>query len=165
MDIFDRLFLLVKGAIFTFIIPLTFAYHIPRDYFGVDLIFSDDSLYWFPGYVLVCLGLLGYLWCVWHFLFYGRGTPAPFDPPRRLVVQGLYLKSRNPMYVSILSVILGWALIHESLMLIYYGLTMLFLFDVFIVGFEEPILQKKFPVAYPRYRNNVPRWFDIREKE
>ena len=165
MDVFDRLFLLVKSAIFTFIIPLTVAYRIPRDYFGVELIFSEDSLYWFPGYVLVCLGVGGYLWCVWHFIFDGRGTPTPMDPPRRMVAKGLYLKSRNPMYVSVLSAILGWALVYESLLLIYYGLTLFFLFDVFVVGFEEPTLQKKFPVAYPRYCKSVPRWIEIREKE
>lgn len=165
MDLFDRMFLLAKGIFFTFIIPFTFAYRIPNYYFGVELVFTDVGLLWFPGYALICLGLLGYLWCLGHFIFDGRGTPAPFDPPRRLVAKGLYLKSRNPMYVSVLLAILGWTLVYGSPLLLYYGVTIFFLFDVFLVGFEEPILQKKFPVAYPRYCDEVPRWIEIREKE
>src|SRR5688572_1958574 len=62
------------------------------------------------GLLLLVTGTLGLLWCVRDFYVRGKGTLAPWSPPQRLVIVGLYRHSRNPMYVCVLLVLLGWAL-------------------------------------------------------
>src|SRR2546426_8493835 len=98
----------------------------------------------FLGLPPILLGALTYLWCAWDFTFTGRGTPAPIDPPKELVVKGLYRYTRNPMYVGVLIVLLGEALWFGSpRLLAYVGIVALF-FHLFITLYEEPVLQRSF---------------------
>src|SRR5262249_22987777 len=74
----------------------------------------------FAGLVVVIVGGAVALWCVLAFATLGRGTPAPFDPPRRLVVRGPYRLVRNPMYLGAAVALLGAALYYESLALLAF---------------------------------------------
>ncbi|MBI5843050.1 MAG: isoprenylcysteine carboxylmethyltransferase family protein [Deltaproteobacteria bacterium] len=96
--------------------------------------------------------------CVWDFAVTGRGTPAPIDPPKVLVVRGLYRFVRNPMYVGVLLVILGWALYFASLRIVIYGALLWLGFHLFVVLYEEPHLSRRFPGSYDEYRAETPRW-------
>lgn len=101
---------------------------------------------------------MGYFWCAWDFAFAGRGTPAPFDPPKILVARGLYRFVRNPMYVSILMVLLGESLLLKSLLLLRYAAIWLVIVHVFVLLYEEPTLRRKFGASYEQYCKDVGRW-------
>jgi protein-S-isoprenylcysteine O-methyltransferase Ste14 len=109
------------------------------------------------GLLPAAAGVLGYLWCVWDFMA-ARGTPAPLDAPKELVVSGLYRYVRNPMYVSMLLFILGQALLYETGLLLLYGLALFVLFHAFVVAYEEPALERQFGESYRRYRRQAGRW-------
>ena len=110
------------------------------------------------GVGLLAAGLAIYVWCVSDFALAGRGTPAPIDPPRELVVRGLYRFARNPMYVGVLAVIAGQAALFASLPLVVYAIVVFAAFHLFVIGYEEPALRRSFDGAYERYCAAVPRW-------
>jgi protein-S-isoprenylcysteine O-methyltransferase Ste14 len=88
----------------------------------------------------------------------GRGTLAPFDPPERLVVRGLYRYMRNPMYVGVLIMLLGEALFFESLALLWYAVIWFGVINVVVVAYEEPTLRGDFGESYDLYCRTVHRW-------
>ncbi len=106
----------------------------------------------------LALGVAIYAWCAFDFVSFGRGTPAPIDPPKRLVVRGLYRFTRNPMYVGVLSILCGEALWFGSPALLLYALAVFGMFQTFVVVYEEPTLRRLFGADYERYRAGVPRW-------
>jgi protein-S-isoprenylcysteine O-methyltransferase Ste14 len=113
-----------------------------------------------PGALLVVAGVALYLLCAfWGFALRGRGTPAPIDPPKKLVVEGPYRVVRNPMYWSVLCVMLGEALAFRSLVLAEVGCAFFVFAALFVMVFEEPILRHKFGAEYEAYCRQVPRWF------
>jgi len=97
-------------------------------------------------------------WCVLAFVFVGRGTPAPFDPPRRLVVRGPYRYVRNPMYLGAGLAIAGAGLYHEAVVLFAYAGAFLALMHVFVLLYEEPRLRRTFGADYVSYCQQVRRW-------
>jgi len=110
------------------------------------------------GLIPVALGALLYLWCAWDFTFTGRGTPAPFDPPKEVVVRGPYRHVRNPMYVAASLVLLGEAVLFESVLILAYWLAVFAFFHLWVVFYEEPTLRRKFGASYEEYCGRVPRW-------
>jgi protein-S-isoprenylcysteine O-methyltransferase Ste14 len=102
------------------------------------------------------------LWCVLTFAFAGKGTPAPFDPPRRLVVRGPYRFSRNPMYVGAALVLAGVSLFFESSALAGYTALFLIVVYLFIRLYEEPTLRGTFGEEYEAYCREVGRWLPRR---
>jgi protein-S-isoprenylcysteine O-methyltransferase Ste14 len=110
------------------------------------------------GTVSILFGVLAAGWCMWDFVFTGRGTPAPIDPPKNLVVRGFYRHVRNPMYVSIAAILLGEAVFFGSGRLLCYAAFILLCFHLFVVFHEEPHLRSRFGVAYEAYCAVVPRW-------
>jgi len=112
----------------------------------------------FAGLGPIVVGMVIYLWCAWDFTFAGRGTPAPIAPPKDLVVKGLYRYVRNPMYVGIVLILLGEAVLFESVELLLYALLTFSIFHTWVRIHEEPTLRSKFPDSYPRYCDTVPRW-------
>ena len=96
--------------------------------------------------------------CMVDIIRRGNGTPAHLDPPKALVVTGLYRHVRNPIYVGALLVQLGTIIWSGSGLLILYLLCFIVAFHVLIVFFEEPVLKNKFGAAYDKYRQDVPRW-------
>lgn len=101
------------------------------------------------------------LWSFWNFLKQGRGTPAPIDPPKELVAVGFYRYTRNPMYVGVLSMIVGHFLWFGFWNLLIYAVLIFLAFNTFVAYYEEPTLRRKFGAAYEDYCNRVPRWFSI----
>jgi protein-S-isoprenylcysteine O-methyltransferase Ste14 len=97
--------------------------------------------------------------CVLSFVFIGRGTPAPFDPPRQLVVRGPYRLVRNPMYIGATLALLGAAIYYESLALGAYAVAFIVVMHAFVVLYEEPVLGQRFGAAYADYRRHVGRWW------
>lgn len=98
------------------------------------------------------------LWSFWNFLIQGRGTPAPTDPPKELVAVGFYRYVRNPMYVGIFLILLGHFLWFKFIWLIVYSAIAFLTVHLFVTGYEEPTLKRKFGATYEEYLKKVPRW-------
>jgi protein-S-isoprenylcysteine O-methyltransferase Ste14 len=99
------------------------------------------------------------LWCIFTFATIGRGTPAPFDPPRRLVIRGPYRFVRNPMYIGAGLALASAALFYESLPLLGYAGLFFLATHVFVAGYEEPTLRRTFGQDYEAYCRQVRRWW------
>jgi len=97
--------------------------------------------------------------CILTFVFAGRGTPAPFDPPRRLVADGPYRIVRNPMYVGAGLALGGAALFYQSARLLGYAGLFLLVTHLFVVLYEEPTLRRTFAEDYEAYCRQVGRWW------
>jgi protein-S-isoprenylcysteine O-methyltransferase Ste14 len=104
------------------------------------------------------LGLSVLLWCVRDFSVAGKGTLAPWDPPKRLVRVGLYRLVRNPMYLGVLLLVSGWALLSGSSALLAYDVVLALAFHARVTLFEEPWLARSFPDEWRTYAASVPRW-------
>jgi protein-S-isoprenylcysteine O-methyltransferase Ste14 len=151
---------LIKLALFTFFVPGTVTVWAPRYFFrnayGANLFENTASLA--GGILLLSLGVAGYLWCALDFAFAGHGTPAPIDPPKLLVVRGLYRYARNPMYISVLLVLFGESALFRSWTLCRYALVVWGGFQLFVLLYEEPTLREKFGASYEDYCKRVNRW-------
>lgn len=110
------------------------------------------------GLVLMPVGALLTLACVVTFVVRGRGTPAPFDPPREFVAGGPYRWMRNPMYLGAFLLLVGYALCAVSFAALLVPLAMLLAAHLFVVLYEEPALERRFGESYRRYRRATPRW-------
>jgi protein-S-isoprenylcysteine O-methyltransferase Ste14 len=112
-------------------------------------------------YAGIAVGVAGgalALWCIVTFTLVGRGTPAPFDPPRKLVVQGPYRYVRNPMYLGAALALCGAALFYRSIPLFGYAGLFLLATHFFVVWYEEPTLTRLFGAEYEAYRARTGRW-------
>jgi protein-S-isoprenylcysteine O-methyltransferase Ste14 len=98
------------------------------------------------------------LWCAWAFTVRGHGTPSPTDPPKELVVSGLYRYVRNPIYLGVLAVLLGYVLWHPSLSILWMPVLVAISSHLFVFFYEEPQLRKTFGTDYEDYCRAVPRW-------
>lgn len=148
--------LLLKNLLFTVLVPGTVAVYVPlliaRGHAPVSGIAS------WPAWPCFALGTALYASCVRGFAGHGRGTPAPIDPPKRLVVRGPYRASRNPMYVGVLGVILGWATLFRLGALFLYAAAVATAFHLTVVFYEEPALRRAFGDEYRDYCARVGRW-------
>lgn len=104
------------------------------------------------------MGAAGLLWCIWQFFSEGRGTLAPIDAPKHLVVRGLYQYVRNPMYVSVVTMLLGEAIVFLSTPIVIEAGIFMVLANLFVVFYEEPALRRQFGESYERYLQTVGRW-------
>ena len=111
------------------------------------------------GIVIGALGAAVALWCIFSFASIGRGTPAPFDPPHRLVIQGPYRFVRNPMYIGAGLALASAALFYESLPLLGYTGFFFLATHFFVVWYEEPTLRRTFGQEYEAYSLQVRRWW------
>jgi protein-S-isoprenylcysteine O-methyltransferase Ste14 len=110
------------------------------------------------GAVPLMIGVVMLLWCVRDFYATGRGTLAPWDPPKRLVIVGLYRFTRNPMYVGIALLLGGWSLLAASPLLAGYTVMLAIAFHLRVVLYEEPRLKMQFSEEWATYAATVPRW-------
>jgi protein-S-isoprenylcysteine O-methyltransferase Ste14 len=108
--------------------------------------------------VPLCLGIFLLLWCVREFYIAGRGTLAPWDPPRNLVITGPYRVSRNPMYIAVIAILVGWCVLWDSRTLVIYTVLFLCAVHLRLLMFEEPWAARQFGAQWQRYRARVPRW-------
>ncbi|HEX9020448.1 MAG TPA: methyltransferase [Nitrospirota bacterium] len=104
-----------------------------------------------------------FLRCLWDFASRGSGTPSFFDPPRALVVHGLYRYVRNPLYLGYLLVLLGEAAFFESWALLRYAAGFFATAHLIVVFYEEPHLSRRFGESYNRYRKGVRRWVPVKD--
>lgn len=151
-----QVFALLRTAVFTVLVPGVVAGYLPLRVIGLDGASPRDWSYF--GAIPVTIGLLIYGWTAFDFAWAGRGTPAPIDPPRRLVVRGLYRYMRNPMYVGVLFVIIGEAVMRRSWQTVEYAAAVAVLFGALVVLLEEPLLRSQFGTVYSNYCAHVPRW-------
>jgi len=115
-----------------------------------------------PAAAIVALGTLLLLWCVREFYVSGRGTLAPWSPPRHLVTSGPYRWSRNPMYIGVVTILLGWCVLWDSRTLRNYTLVVAGLFYLRVLAVEEPWAARSFGAEWNAYRAKVPRWIGMR---
>ncbi|MBR1089757.1 isoprenylcysteine carboxylmethyltransferase family protein [Bradyrhizobium manausense] len=148
------------SALFFVVAPLVLAGIIPwwvtqwefrPAFFGVDL---TRIL----GGILIIAGVPGVVDSFARFALEGLGTPAPIAPPQKLVATGLYRYVRNPIYIAVVAVILGQAVLFGDRRLLWYGTALWLFFHVWVVMIEEPALEQTFGTAYESFRTNVPRW-------
>lgn len=118
----------------------------------------------YVGLLPLAVGVALMLWCWVDFARRGHGTPAPYDPPRDLVVSGPYRWSRNPMYVAGLLIIFGAALFWSAPVLLAYAVVFWLATSLFVAAYEEPALARQFGDSYERYRAAVPRWIALRPR-
>src|SRR5215510_11756155 len=110
------------------------------------------------GILLIVAGLPGIVDSFARFALQGLGTPAPVAPPQNLVVTGLYRYVRNPIYVALVAVIFGQALLFGDWRLLGYGALIWLALHIFVLAYEEPTLRQSYGAEYESYRANVPRW-------
>lgn len=110
------------------------------------------------GFFLVLMGLVPLVESFARFALVGLGTPAPIAPTKHLVVSGFYRYVRNPMYVGVILIILGNALIVGNVAVFAYAALIALAFALFVLGYEEPVLKRQFGAEYGEFCKNVPRW-------
>jgi protein-S-isoprenylcysteine O-methyltransferase Ste14 len=111
-----------------------------------------------PGIILVSLGGSLALLCLSKFVLQGRGTGAPFDPPRVFVAAGPYRYVRNPMYIGGGMMFVGLGLYEQSISILIFSLIWLLLAHCFVLFIEEPGLEKRFGESYGEYKKSINRW-------
>jgi protein-S-isoprenylcysteine O-methyltransferase Ste14 len=149
----------IKTLLFTVFVPGTATILIPYWLLSSEPARSlPIGIFRYLGVAPILLGAAIYLQCAWDFTFTGKGTPAPIDPPKELVVRGLYRYVRNPMYVGVLTLLLGETLFFASRALLEYTGLLFLIFHLFVLLYEEPALKRKFGESYQRYCETVPRW-------
>src|SRR6478672_4548056 len=114
------------------------------------------------GMLTVTIGTAIALWCMFTFVFIGKGTPAPFDPPRNLVIRGPYRFVRNPMYIGAGLTLAGAALYYQSLSIFIYACLFFLITHLFVVLYEEPTLRRTFGDDYEDYLQRTRRWWPKR---
>jgi protein-S-isoprenylcysteine O-methyltransferase Ste14 len=149
--------LFLKNLLFTLLIPGTVTIYIPL-LVAQGRPTGSSLVLFILGVLLLATGAAIYLWTVWDFATFGRGTPLPIDAPSKLVVRGLYRYTRNPMYLGVLLVILGWAGVFADAWLLLYAAGCWVLVDIFVVIYEEPTLRRLFSADYEAYCHVVGRW-------
>jgi protein-S-isoprenylcysteine O-methyltransferase Ste14 len=106
----------------------------------------------------LCLGTILLLSCVREFYNAGRGTLAPWDPPRHLVTSGPYRFSRDPMYIGVVTILAGWCILWDSRALVVYAASFAVGFHFRVILFEEPWAARQFGAEWQAYRTKVSRW-------
>jgi protein-S-isoprenylcysteine O-methyltransferase Ste14 len=128
----------------------------------VSLGTAMDAAIRIVGVVLLLAGVALLLWCIRLFGRVGRGTLAPWDPTRRLVVSGPYRYVRNPMISAVAATLLGEAAALVSPRLVLWCVSFIVVNHIYFLASEEPGLRRRFGAQYERYRRAVPRWIPQR---
>jgi protein-S-isoprenylcysteine O-methyltransferase Ste14 len=150
--------LALRTIVFAVLMPATVLVYVPWLILGTSGE-RPDVLGWRAlGLLPLLAGVAVLLLCFAGFILEGRGTPAPYDPPRRLVTGALYRRVRNPMYVGVTTALVGEAIVFGSLALLAWSVVMWLTFHLFVVLYEEPDLRARFDGAYEEYLHRVPRW-------
>jgi protein-S-isoprenylcysteine O-methyltransferase Ste14 len=152
--------LAIRAIVFTILVPGMLTVYVPWT------MLRGAAPVHFLGYLPIAAGALGYFACALEFLLRGAGTPAVFftkplrfligEEPKALIQSALYERSRNPMYVSVVTVVLGESLLFASRALLYYALFLWLMFHLVVLLIEEPHLRQR--PGYAEYCARVPRW-------
>jgi protein-S-isoprenylcysteine O-methyltransferase Ste14 len=153
--------------LFTLLLPGTFTVVVPYAILAAG--HGDHAVHWtiqhWLSLVPIATGAGMLLWCILDFARFGQGTVAPVDPPKLLVIRGLYRYVRNPMYVAVTTILLGEYLLFDSAGLLFNALGFLGCTHCFVVYYEEPNLLRRFGESYVHYRQHVHRWLPSFPKE
>jgi protein-S-isoprenylcysteine O-methyltransferase Ste14 len=147
--------MLLRALIAFLLLPGVFAIAVPL---GLAHTFPPGHALRAMGYGPLAVGALLLLWCVREFAIAGRGTLAPWSPPQQLVVTGPYRFSRNPMYIAVLVMLLGWAELFGIAPLWYYLVVVAVAFHLRVVFGEEPWQARTFGADWQAYRARTKRW-------
>ncbi len=161
------MFALIRATVYATLFASIILVFIPMrilNSFGADLTLPNVFEKWL-GLLIVLAGAGFSASCVFQFAFKGRGTPAPFDPPRQLVTTGPYRYVRNPMYIGAALAMSGAALYCRSIPLLLYNFGFLLFCHLFIILYEEPVLDRLFGDDYRQYRCQVRRWLPVIRKK
>jgi len=151
--------LVLRSVFWTIVFPGVIAGYVPWRFFGVDRVrFNSLDVPQIAGLVCAGIGVALLVACIVEFARSGRGTLSPADPPRELVVRGLYRYVRNPMYLSVTLMVLGQALLVQSRDLAIYWAAFFVAANLFVLLYEEPYLRRRFGASYDDYTRNVGRW-------
>ncbi|MEA2564474.1 MAG: hypothetical protein QOH06_5978 [Acidobacteriota bacterium] len=148
--------LFLKNLLFTVLIPGTVGVYVPLRLAGSWQGASAQD--WLLAAPLLLAGAFIYFWCLWNFAVTGRGTPAPIDPPKKLIVRGPHKYVRNPMYLGVLGVVFGWAVLFRSTAILSYAAIVALMFHLTVLAIEEPSLRRLFGAEYEDYCRSVRRW-------
>lgn len=153
--------LIIRNLLFTILQPGIVAGVVPvllaKTQFQ-NVISSVLRLPQYLGILLFIPGVAILFHCIFRFIVEGKGTISPVDPTKRLVIKGLYKFSRNPMYVGVMMILVGETIFCNSSALLFYSISILTAFNLFIHYKEEPRLKKDFGEEYETYRRKVRRW-------
>jgi protein-S-isoprenylcysteine O-methyltransferase Ste14 len=155
-----RILAIVGSAIFLVVAPGIVAGYVPWRIcrWHVEAPLLGISSLRLVGVLLIAAGLTVLLDSFARFALQGLGTPAPIFPTRHLVVSGLFRYVRNPMYIAVVSLILGQGLFFGSILILEYGIAVFVGFYLFVLIYEEPTLLKSYGREYEEFCANVPRW-------
>lgn len=159
MSSLGTVWLALRSLLWTLLLPGVMAGFIPWRYLGV----SRAQIDWqnprqLAALAVIATGVALLAVCIWEFARSGRGTLSPVDPPKHLVVRGLYQYVRNPMYLAVSLIVLGEALLIASLDLLLYWGFFFGIVNLFVIGYEEPTLRAQFGAEYDEYTRRVGRW-------
>jgi protein-S-isoprenylcysteine O-methyltransferase Ste14 len=155
-----RILAIVGSAIFLVVAPGIVAGYVPWRIcrWHVEAPLLGVSSLRLVGVLLIAAGLTVLLDSFARFALQGLGTPAPIFPTHHLVVSGLFRYVRNPIYIAVVSLILGQGLFFGSILVLEYGVVVFVGFYLFVLIYEEPTLLKSYGREYEEFCANVPRW-------
>jgi protein-S-isoprenylcysteine O-methyltransferase Ste14 len=156
----SRLVSTLGSLVFLVVAPGTIAGYVPWLYchWRVQSFFAGFAAMRVMGACLLALGFALLMETFARFAIQGMGTPAPIMPPQHLVVTGSYRFVRNPMYVAVLSLILGQGLFFADWRVLVYGIAIWGCFSIWVFIYEEPTLRQLFPADFAEYCAHVPAW-------
>ena len=151
--------LALRSIMWAVLLPGVMAFYLPWRFFGLNHWHSArNSPLHVVGVALMAAGTVMLAICIFEFARSGRGTLSPADPPKELVVQGLYRYVRNPMYVSVSLILIGEYFVTASVPLLLYWVVWFAVVNLFVMGYEEPALRRQFGESYASYAREVGRW-------
>jgi len=155
--------LALRSILWAALLPGLFAGFVPMRFFGLARVHvSLTNPVQLLALLAIGVGAALLVTCIWEFASSGRGTLSPVDPPRELVVRGLYRYVRNPMYLSVTMIVMGEVLLTRSRPLLVYWAIWFAAVNLFVIGYEEPTLRRRFGESYERYTRDVGRWLPRR---
>ena len=121
-------------------------------------LFPDHFVFKALGVVFLISGTCLFLWSVYLFWAFGKGTLAPWTPTQKLIIRGPYKYCRNPMISGVFFILLGETLVLNSTNILIIAGAFLVINTIYFIVMEEPDLQERFGQEYEAYKKNVPRW-------
>lgn len=159
MSIASSVSLALRSLFWTLLLPGVVAAYVPWVWFGLRAVrITPITPLTIVALSAISFGVLLLAACIFEFARSGRGTLSPADPPRQLVVRGLYHYVRNPMYLAVTCILLGEALLLRSQALFIYWICWFVIVNVFVIAHEEPALRRQFGSSYEDYTRSVGRW-------
>ena len=155
--------LALRNAVFTIVVPGAGGVYVPWLLLTRHGRLPAPGAWYAVPLIIAGAGLYG--WCVVSFALAGRGTPGPWDAPRRLVAVGPYAWVRNPIYLAALLIVSGEAWLFLSPAVLLYAAGLAAAFHLFVVGYEEPRLRARFGPPYTAYQEAVSRWLPRRRRQ